>query len=318
MNETFDLGKIIDNDILELYEKDKNHKVKNIDFTRIWCDFVLLPIYRIEFIIRTSLHTQKGYNKNEAIIYAQLMRIFRLLTFQRRLTCKQVMTSELAGFFERMIIEASINLQYYILNYKDSVLEKFRVNSLLPEAFFEEAICDDIAENNGQISEWQERLLNSIHSTYNKAGKFGTSFEDIKKAKVKIPSIWEKFRVTGNQRLYDVVYRGKCHNIHGDWVDFTQNYLSYNEDSLTFSPNFQEFDTDLRQLNPVLLICYESLKIYLENFPGHGLHQSLYTEIVNDQKLILLLDEIHDNFLNKQNLFEGIDMHSVLGNSSLN
>lgn len=319
MNESVNIGKIITNDILELCEKERKHEVKSIDFTRIWCDFALLPIYRIEYFIKTSLHTQKGYDKNEAVIYGQLMRIYRMLCFQRRLTCKRVMTTELAGLFERIIMEDSINLQYYILNYNDSVLEDFRVHSLRPEAFFEEAICDDIAENNGQITEWQEQLLDSIHSTYNKAGKAGTPFEEIKNAKIKTPSIWEKFRTTGNQRLYDIAYRTKSHSIHGDWVDFTLNYLCYNEDTLTFSPNFQEYQADIRQLNPALLVCCEALKSFLKSFPGHGLPQNLYTEISDDQNLLLLLDDMHTNYLSKRKLLDGIDSYrcSVLGNNKI-
>lgn len=318
MNEAIAFGRVIINDIVELYEKDKKHELKNDDFTRIWCDVVMLPIYRIEYIINTSLHTQKGYNKNEAVIYGQLMRLYRLLCFQRRLTCKRVMTTELAGLFERMIMEASINLQYYILNYDDSVLEDFRVNSLRSEALFEESIRDDIAECDGHISEWQEKLLDSIHSTYDKAGKSGTSFEEIKNAKTKIPSIWEKFRATGNQRLYNIVYRSKCHSIHGDWVDFTENYLNYNEDSFSFSPNFQEFQADIRQLNPVLLACYEALKKFLSDFQGHGLPQNIYAEISNDQNLIILLENIHVNFLNKRNLFEGIDKCNIPDSENFN
>lgn len=317
MNDGLDFGKIIINDILELCEEDKKHGVKNIDFTRIWCDFALLPIYRIEYFIKTSLHTHKGYDKNEAVVYGQLMRIYRMLCFQRRLTCKRVMTTELAGFFERIIIEDSINLQYYILNYNnDSVLDDFRVHSLRPEAFFEETICDDIAENNGQITEWQKKLLDSIHSTYNKTGLTGISFKEIKEAKIKTLPIWKKFLATGNQRLYNIVYRAKSHSIHGDWVDFTLNYLCYNEDTLTFSPNFQEFQADIRQLNPALLVCYESLKKFLESFPGHGLPQDLYTEISDDQNLLLLLDDMHANFLSNRRLLDGIDIdkYDVFGN----
>lgn len=315
MSESIDIGKIIAEDILDLCEKGKRSEIKNVDFTRIWCDFAMLPIYRIEYLINNSLHTQRGYDKNEAVIYGRLMRIFRMLCFQRRLVCKRVMTTILAGFFERIIIEDSVNLQYYILNYKDSVLEDFRIHSLRPEALFEEAICNDIAENNDGPSKWQEELLDSIHNTYRKAGKTEVSFEEIKKAKVS--SVWEKFRDTGNQRLYNTVYRGKSHGIHGDWVDFTLNYLNYDKDTLTFSPNFQEYQADIRQLNPALLFCYEALKKFLKDFPGHGFSQSLYAEITNDEKLIFLLEDMHINFLNKRDLLEEIDTSNILGNGNI-
>lgn len=303
MDNNIDLGEIICNSIDELIQKNENHSVKNEDFTKIWCDLAMLPAYRIEYIISSSLHTLKGYTKNEAVIYGQLMRIYRMLCFQRRLVCKHVMTTALAGFFERMILEDNINLQYFILHYEDSLLNDFRLNSLKPEAFFEEVINSDIVKADGQISSWQSELLNSIHSTYNKAG---TSYEEVRKTRAKLPNISEKFRATGNQRLYDIGYRTKCHDIHGDWVDFTQNYLNYNRNSNTFTPNFQEYDADFRQLNPILIICCDTLKKFIKDFSGHGLSQHLCTEITEDQHLILLLEEMYDNFRSKKDLLTGI------------
>lgn len=110
MENSIDIGKIICDDIDELLQKNESNSVKNEDFTKTWCDMAILVASQIEFIVRTSLHTQNGYNKNEAVIYGQLMRIFRMLCYQRRLVCKQVMTTILAGFFERMLLEGNINL----------------------------------------------------------------------------------------------------------------------------------------------------------------------------------------------------------------
>ena len=93
-----DISKIIYDDIDELLQKNESNSVKNKDFTKTWCDMAMLVAYYIEFIVQTSLHTQNGYNKNEAVIYGQLMRIFRMLCYQRRLVRKQVMTTILAGF----------------------------------------------------------------------------------------------------------------------------------------------------------------------------------------------------------------------------
>ena len=140
MDNNIDLGEIICNGIDELIQKNENHSVKNEDFTKIWCDLAMLPAHRIEYIISSSLHTLKGYTKNEAVIYGQLMRIYRMLCFQRRLVCKHVMTTALAGFFERMILEDNINLQYFILHYEDSLLNNFRLNSLKPEAFLKRSL----------------------------------------------------------------------------------------------------------------------------------------------------------------------------------
>lgn len=92
MENTLNIGEIISDDINELLQKNESNSVK----TKTWCDMAILVTSHIKFIVQTSLHTQNGYNKNEAVIYGQLMRIFRMLCYQRRLVCKQVMTTILA------------------------------------------------------------------------------------------------------------------------------------------------------------------------------------------------------------------------------
>ena len=299
-NETIEIDLHLD----ELIRKGHNGTIKNTDFIATWCNMVLVVASRIEYIVLSSEHTKVGYNKDEAVIYGLLVRLFKLLCFQRRLVCNQIMTTSVAAFFERMILEEVINLEYFIENYDRKLLNDFRLNSLKPETFFEEAIVGDINENAGQSTAWQERLLKSIHATYEKAS---SSYEEVRSSKVRLPSISEKFRATGNKRLYDISYRTKCHDIHGDWVDLTQNYLSYSHENNTFTPNFQEFQADLRQLNPILIICCDMLQKFIKDFPGHELPHSLYDEIEEDQRVIFFLDKMHFNFLNKQDLLDGID-----------
>ncbi len=304
MEDIIDIGQTISADINELIQKNESNTIQNDDFTKTWCDLVMLPAAHIEYIIQTSVHTHKGYNRDEAVIYGQLIRIQKMLCFQRRLVCKRIMTTELAGFFERMILEDNINLQYFVLNYQSSQLNDFRVHSLKPEVFFEKSINDDIKKNGGKTSSWQTKLLSSIHNTYNKAG---ISYEEVRRNKTKVPNISDKFRSTGNQRLYDIAYRTKCHTIHGDWVDITQNYLNYHKASDTFSPNFQEHEADIRQLNQVLITCCDTITKFIKDFSGHGISQDLCTEVAEDQQLIVLLEEMHDNFLNKRDLLDGIE-----------
>lgn len=176
---------------------------------------------------------------------------------------------------------------------------KFRISSLKPEAYFQEEINKDIKEKecDGFISTWQKDLLSSIQKCYSMAN---TSYDEVKANKDKFPSISTRFRLTNNQRLYDIAYRVKCHDIHGDWVDFCENYLSYDESAETFSPNFQEYDADVRQLSPILLICCNTLKTFIREYPGHGINQSYCYQIDNDQKTIETLEDLHMKFLKRR------------------
>ena len=294
----------IDINITKLLEKEVNGTLCNEDFTELWSNLCIYPISLIEYIIHNSAHTHAGYDRDQAIIYGLLTRLFKLLCFQRRLVCKRLMTISLAGFFERMLLEQIINLQYYIQNYNNkALLDSFRLDSLKPEAAFEDNIHNDNSETYAELHSWQQQFLDSIHSTYQKTN---TTYEIIKKRRKSSPSIFEKFSDTGNKRLYEIAYRTKCHDIHGDWVDLLQNYLTFDEVSLTFSPNFNEYEADLRQLNPPLLICCDMLKIFVRIFPGHNLPESLYGEIETTSDLVSMLDTMQFNFLNHKKLLEGI------------
>ncbi len=305
MSADMDIGQIIYNGLNELLQKNDFKSVKNSDFTKMWCDMAMLPTYRIECIIQTSPHTRNGYNRDEGVIYGQLVRIFKNFCTQRRLVCERLMTTEIAAFWERMLLEDNINLQYFILNYESAKLTEFCLHSLKPEAYFEETIKDDIVNSNGMQSPWRKGLLASIYSTYEQAE---TSYEEVRKTKVKFLSISERFRVTGNMRLYDIAYRTKCHNIYGDWADMTKNHLIYNKNSNSFISNFDEREADLRQLNPMLIICCDTIIKFVEGISGHGISQALCEEVGRDRELIDLLDRMHVNYLEKKNLLDEIDL----------
>ena len=42
----------------ELLLKEAQGSLTNSDFTKVWTDVVMMPIYRIEYIITTSKHTE--------------------------------------------------------------------------------------------------------------------------------------------------------------------------------------------------------------------------------------------------------------------
>ena len=49
------------------------------------------------------------------------------------------------------------------------------------------------------------------------------------------------------------------------------------------------------------------LKKFLRDFSGHELPYSLYDEINEDLLIVLFLDHMHFNFVNKRDLFDSID-----------
>ena len=79
-------------------------------------------------------------------------------------------------------------------------------------------------------------------------------------------------------------------------MEYIQNYLVYDKETDTFSPNFQEYEADIRQLYPVLLICYEAITQFVSSFQESGLPPSLLDELANDEEIISALDRMHHVF----------------------
>lgn len=282
-------------DFEQLLIKKDSGKLQNDDFTKVWCDISIWLLSEIECIIRESAHTQKGYEQKEAVVYGLLIRIFRLLQTQRRLVCKGCMTEFTAANLERLLLETSINLQYYIKNYKSiDAFRDFVLNGLKAEVYFEDGINADVQKQDGAATEWQANRLESIHEAYKSAG---TSYEKLKSEKVSSPSICTKFDNTNNARLYNIAYRTKCHDVHGDWEDLAQNYLRFDECSGLFYPKFEEYRADIRQLNPILLVCCDTLKLFLQEVPGHNLSQEHNNTVENLIESISYLERLHADFL---------------------
>ena len=93
----------------ELLLKEALGSLKNNDFTKVWTDVVMMPIYRIEYIITTSKHTETGYDLDQAFYYGLLNRIRAFLCYERRIVCEQLINLELSSILSRVILEDNIS-----------------------------------------------------------------------------------------------------------------------------------------------------------------------------------------------------------------
>lgn len=93
-------------------------------------------------------------------------------------------------------------------------------------------------------------------------------------------------------------YASASHFIHYDWAAISKYSLS--EKDGKYYPNFEDYEVDIRLLNPVLSICYHTLEEFIKNFPGHCIKHSSSSSlesIKSDKKIIAILDRMHHNYL---------------------
>lgn len=287
-------------DLYELVKKESDGSLKNEDFTRIWTDVVILPMCRFEYVIRTSKHTAIGYDKDQAVFYGLLVHIFKTLCNMRRIVCQRVIDVYVANFHIRTLVESCTRLLYF-LDHPEEV-EIFRKNSIKPELRFKKIILNSINSRDKDLyhgeSEYEEELLKSIQESLDSAG-----YDDSEA----IPKMHNMYEMMQDQDLTIMYtpYASSSHFVHCDWSAIYKNYL--NEDGEKYYPCFDDYEVDIRLLNPILLLCYHALRIFLLKYPGHCIEQSLLDDIKCDKNIITMLDRMHHNYLHKMPLETDIE-----------
>ena len=294
------MEKIIIN-LNELVDKELAGTIKNHDFTQTWTNVVLLPIYRIEYLINSSKHSVSGYNLDQAFYYGQLIRIRAFLLWERRLVCAHLLNRELASIFCRILLEDNITLQFYLLH--PEKLDDYRKSAFKAESEFENQILknrEERTEPDQLKSDWEDGLLNSIRRAY---ATVGLTSEQIHNSRIpQSPQIREMAKEVNLETMY-TAYRMECHSTHGDWFDISRYFLE-EKDGLFF-PRFTEDSVDIRLLNPILQIVYKTLFEFLDLVEGHGVDMN--GDLNEDNMIITTLDMMHLNFLNHRPLTMDIE-----------
>lgn len=284
----------------ELVKKESDGTLTNEDFTRIWTDVVSLPIYRFEYVIRTSKHTAVGYDKNQAVFYGLLVHIFKTLCNMRRIVCKRVIDVYVANFHIRTLVESCTRLLYF-LDHPEEV-DIFRKNSIKPELKFKKIILDNMNSRDKDFycgeSEYEENLLKSIQESLDSAEYDGNEA---------IPKLHNMYEMMQDQDLTIMYtpYASSSHFVHCDWSAIFKYYLD--ENGGKYYPCFDDYEVDIRLLNPILLLCYHTLRIFLLKYPGHCVEQSLLDDIKFDKNIIVMLERMHHNYLHKMPLETDIE-----------
>lgn len=282
----------------ELLLKETLGSLKNNDFTKVWTDVVMMPIYRIEYIMTTSKHTETGYDYDQALYYGLLNRIRAFLIYERRIVCEQLINLELSSIFSRIILEDNITLQYFLRH--PEKLDDYRKSCFKAEICFEDRVLKNRTERketDPALHEWEDRLLKSVNRAY---ATIGMTSEQIRSVKLpKPPQVLEMAREVDMEIMY-TSYRLESHSAHGDWFDISRYFLEERDGK--FYPRFTEDGTDIRKLNPMLFVVYKSLSEFVRTVKGHGIDVSIEKEFDGDQRIIRTLEQMHVNFLNKRSL----------------
>ena len=286
----------------DLIVKYSNSELRNDDFTKMWTKVVMLPLSRIEYIISESAHTKNGYDIDQALYYGILNRIGKVLSFERRLVCCDMLDMEFAQIISRILLEDNIVLEYFLRH--PEKLDEYRKSAFKAEKEYEDFIIknrEERVENDKVMFEWEEGLLKSIHKAYASAGLTSeTTHASRLPSPPKVKTMAEE---VGLGDFYSV-YKMQCHAAHGDWYGIYEQYLR--EENGKYFPSFTKKKPDIRIMNPMLRFVYKTLLEFIDYNKGHCLKPELKDELNDDDRLIQNLDTMHFNFLKNQPLTKGV------------
>ena len=227
-----------------------------------------------------------AFDRNQAICAGLLVRIFKYMLSVAKLSA-DIEHGETVQALNRCIVESAVNLRYFLLKDEDATYDKFVKNSLVAERELYDIIQENVQARGGERLVIEQRMLNSIIETCDKAGvkpeevnpkagSWGGSFRDRLEA---LGYGWQ---------AYTILERIPAHAIHGDWVDLVLNHLLLTQDG--FEPDYDHLRTDGGLLSPIAIFVVEAARDYLHKFFENAEADSLHYRLVSVQERLQIVE----------------------------
>jgi hypothetical protein len=239
----------------------------------------------------------KCWSMGQAIVGGHLVRLYKFISAMLDQTCQH--RRETSFVFARLAFECIVNLRYLIKNASEELFWSYRAYSLKHEYKLHKIITENIASRGGKVLEIEQRMLNSIEKSFQASG---INMEEIQPFQLRNwggKNIYEKAEDLGLEKAYLAAFGGGSHSVHGNWQDMLEYNLEKQPNG-TFMPNFEWNNPRPQLLNAIALLSTEAIIEYL-NWITDGNSEYFETKIVELQKRIILLDNLHENFLSRIN-----------------
>jgi len=202
-------------------------------------------------ITATSIYPSgaEGWNRNQAIIGGQLVRMYKLVDAILDQTCKHRL--ETTFILSRLHFETSVNA-IYLMNYpSEKKFDSYVVYSLKHEKRLHEKITKNIEERGGGVLPIEERMLNSIERFLEKSD---VTLDEIPSKRM---SDWENRNLRqrcadiGAEDAYLSVFSNASISVHGAWGDLLQHHLEYDDGRFRAKTTFKNPRPQSLEVNAV-------------------------------------------------------------------
>lgn len=175
-----------------------------------------------------------SWDRNQAIIGGNAVRLFKLLSAFLDQVCQE--RRETADILARLVFETAVSTRYLIRFFSDELALSYIKHSLRHERKLLDRINSNISERAGILMPIEDRMLKSLDRTAKLAG---IPLEDIDlddRAPWGRKNLHQKAQAIGWGELYDGMFGGMSHNVHGSWQDLYAHHLEA-DDNGRFTPD---------------------------------------------------------------------------------
>ncbi len=245
---------------------------------------------------------KKEWNRDEAILGGHLVRLYKLISamldqtiqFRREINC----------ILSRLAFECVVNLRYLIKHASTELFDSYIELSLKHESKLITRILKGIKERGGEKLAIENRMLNSIDTSFKISGIDPNTMTDKGPRNWGNKNIYHKADDLGLADVYLAAMGGGSHSIHGNWEDLLEFHLITNHDNCTFKSNLEWHLPRPQILDALSLHATLTIIDYMIWINRPELPKEVIDTLVELQDRILLLGELHEAFLSSQDQTE--------------
>lgn len=165
---------------------------------------------------------------------------------------------ETTSIIDRSIFESAIKLSWLCLEGIENNFDRFIASGLKTELEFKNKIESNIEERDGQKTQIENRMLESIQNYINKSELTEEAIANSKK----LPNLAQMIDAIGKGRLaYIVGQKIGSHHVHGTWVSLWFHYV--NEEDGKIYPRDHDCPTHINQYVYIPLVVLDSISAYI-------------------------------------------------------
>ncbi len=209
-------------------------------------------------LAKTKNESMNGFSKNKAIIVGHMVRLCKLYDGYCLHICKRQL--ELAGIFQRLIIETEIRMSYLIKKGTKVSFDSYILASYRSEK-------ETIADLN---KKGQERELSLIEKRIRSTILKRLKEDKISQQKLLKNKVWNTdgkdtramLRALDREYEYSYLFGTSSRWVHGNWLELRLYHL--NRIDKYWQPNLSYGQPDTRLVIPITVLCLRVLLRYIK------------------------------------------------------